>query len=195
LILAAVAVPVAVTATRTPTHAAPAPVALANGIRSASSSTGATSFVLRRTKTAGCRLGALPDRACSPGAFDRGRTAAVICASTFHTSDVRSVPDSVKHQVEVEYGLEPKRYGNTLEIDHIISLELGGANDIANLYPELAPGFRVKDVLENKLHTLVCTGKMTLHTAQRRIAADWVKFYKSVNGTDAVLTGTMPPKP
>jgi hypothetical protein len=30
----------------------------------------------------------------------------------------------------------PKKYGKTLEIDHIVSLELGGSNDIANLYPE-----------------------------------------------------------
>src|SRR3954454_22220726 len=161
VLLAAVAVPVAVTATRTPTHAAPAPVAFASAIRSSSSSSGATTFVLRRTKTAGCTLGALPDRACSPGAFDRGRTTHVICAPSFHTSDVRSVPDSLKHQVEVEYGLEPKRYGDTLEIDHIISLELGGANDIANLYPELAPGYHRKDLLENQLHTLVCNGTMT----------------------------------
>jgi hypothetical protein len=193
VILAAVVVPVAVTATRTPHDAGPAPLALATGITS--SSTGTTSFVLRRTKTAGCTLGPLPDRACSPGAFERGRTAQVLCSAGFHTGDVRSVPDSLKHQVEVEYGLEPKRYGNTLEIDHIISLELGGANDIANLYPELGPGYHTKDVLENQLHKLVCTGKMTLHTAQRRIAADWVKFYKSVTGAEPVLTGTMPPKP
>src|SRR5947208_7854804 len=179
VILAAVAVPVAVTATRSPHDAGPAPLALAAGIRSASSSSGTTSFVLRRTKTAGCKLGPLPDRACSPGAYDTGRTAPVICASSFRTSDVRSVPDSLKHEVEVEYGLEPKRYANTLEIDHIISLELGGANDIANLYPELAPGYHAKDGLENTLHKLVCSGKMTLHTAQRRIAANWITFYKS----------------
>jgi hypothetical protein len=26
------------------------------------------------------------------------------------------------------------KYGKTLEIDHIVSLELGGSNDIANLF-------------------------------------------------------------
>jgi hypothetical protein len=55
--------------------------------------------------------------------------------------------------VEQEYGLGAKHYGSTLEIDHIVSLELGGSNDIANLYPEEAklpgnaPGFHVKDKL------------------------------------------------
>ena len=29
-------------------------------------------------------------------------------------------------------------YGGTLEIDHIVSLEIGGSNDIANLFPEKA---------------------------------------------------------
>ena len=43
------------------------------------------------------------------------------------------MPDSEKHQVEIEYGLAPKGYGSTNEIDHIASLELGGSKDIANL--------------------------------------------------------------
>ena len=64
-------------------------------------------------------------------------------------------------------------YGRTIEIDHIVSLELGGSNDIANLYPEPGSGranYHVKDELENKLHDLVCSGAMTLRAAQRGIA-------------------------
>jgi hypothetical protein len=187
-----VAVPVAVTAVRAPTAEAPAPVAVANGIvNSLQSRANATQLVRARTKSAGCTLGPLPDRACSPGAIVTTRTAKVLCSKSFHTSDVRSVPDSLKRQVEDENGLKPKRYGNTLEIDHIVSLELGGSNDIANLYPELAPGYHVKDVLENKLHALVCRGEITLHTAQRRIAADWTKFYANIFGAAPVTTGGM----
>ena len=98
------------------------------------------------------------------------------------------MPDSEKHQVEVEYGLAPKGYGSTLEIDHIVSLELGGSNDIANLYPEKAtlpgsaPGYHVKDKLENKLHDLVCDGTMSLRNVQRQIAANWQALYKKVFG-------------
>ena len=98
---------------------------------------------------------------------------------------LRNVPDSEKHQVEVEYVLAPKGYGSTLEIDHIVSLELGGSNDIANLFPERvspAPGFRVKDKLENKLHDLVCAGSMSLHAAQVGIATNWRGLYKTVYG-------------
>jgi hypothetical protein len=66
----------------------------------------------------------------------------------------------------------PNGYGSTLEIDHIISLELGGSNDIANLYPEKAslpagaPGFHIKDKLENELHDIVCDGTMARRSAR-----------------------------
>jgi hypothetical protein len=71
------------------------------------------------------------------------------------------------------------------EIDHIVSLELGGSNDIANLFPEKLnahPGYRAKDKLENRLHDLVCDGKMTLSGAQRQIVANWIKLYTRVYG-------------
>ena len=146
---------------------------------------GTTVLLQTRTRTNGCTLGALPDRRCSPGAYYSKLTRPVICAATFRTSSVRNVPDSEKNQVEIEYGLAPRPYGSTLEIDHIVSLELGGSNGIANLFPERAaahPGFHVKDVLENKLHTLVCGGQMALRTAQRQIAANWEGLYKEVFG-------------
>ena len=82
--------------------------------------------------------------------------------------------------MEVEYGLEPRSFGSSLEIDHVVSLELGGSNDIANLFPEKAdshPGYHVKDVLENKLHTLVCTGKISLQAAREEIAANWESLF------------------
>ena len=76
--------------------------------------------------------------------------------------------------------MAPASYGSTLEIDHIISLELGGSNDIANLFPEKAdahPGYRVKDKLENKLHKLVCAGAISLRAAQVGIATNWQRLY------------------
>jgi hypothetical protein len=84
--------------------------------------------------------------------------------------------------------LPKKTYGSTLEIDHIVSLELGGSNDIANLFPEKAtlpgqaPGYHVKDKLENKLHGLVCAGRISLRNAQKQIAANWEALYKKVLG-------------
>ena len=54
--------------------------------------------------------------------------------------------------------------------------DLGGSDDIANLFPERLyahPDYRVKDRLENKLHDLVCSGEMWLRYVQRQIAGDW----------------------
>lgn len=149
---------------------------------------GHTVLLKTQTKTSGCTLGPLPDRRCSPGAYYSGLTKAVICSASFHTSLVRNVPDSEKHQVEIEYGLVPKGYGSSLEIDHLVSLELGGSNDSANLFPEKvtfaahAPGFHAKDKLENKVHDLVCSGQMTLNAARSEIAMNWETLYKRVYG-------------
>jgi len=147
---------------------------------------GVTVLLAKQTKTAGCTLVALPDRQCSPGGYYKKLTKAVICSAGFRTSDYRHVPTAEKHQVEQEYGLAAKSYGSTLEIDHIVSLELGGSNDPANLFPEEAnahPGYHVKDKLENKLHQLVCAGTLNLRRTQRQIATNWISLYTKVFGS------------
>ena len=148
---------------------------------------GTTVLLAAQTKTARCTLGPNPDRTCSPGAYYSRLTKRRICSETFRTSDIRHVTDGTKHAVEIAYGLAPKGYGSTLEIDHIVSLELGGSNAAANLYPEAAapePGYHEKDRLENRLHRLVCAGQLPLGSVQRAIAVDWVALYAKVYGTN-----------
>ncbi len=148
-------------------------------------SLGQTVKLAPRTQTSSCTPGPRPDRQCSPGAYYSGLTRAVLCSSAFRTGSIRNVPDSEKHQVEVEYGMAARSYGRTIEIDHIVSLELGGSNDIANLYPEPGSGlasYHVKDRLENELHDRVCAGAMTLHAAQVGIASNWETLYRRVFG-------------
>jgi hypothetical protein len=139
-----------------------------------------------RTQTTGCTLSPLPDRQCSPGAYAKKLTQELVCSSAFRTGDYRDVPQSLKHAVEIEYGMKPKKYGPTLEIDHIISLQLGGSNDIANLFPEkrdVSPGYKIKDKLENRLHDIVCTEHtMTLRQVQKAIANNWETLYTKVYG-------------
>jgi hypothetical protein len=150
---------------------------------------GSTVLLGKRTKTSGCSLSANPDRRCSPGAYYSGLTKKVICSSSFRTSSIRNVPQLEKYEVESEYGMAQKLYGRTLEIDHIVSLELGGSNDIANLFPERAspaPGYKVKDRLENQLHSMVCLGQKSLRSAQREIATNWQALYLKVYGTNPV---------
>lgn len=73
-----------------------------------------------------------------------------------------------------------KAKGKCCEIDHLISLELGGDNGVANEWPqpyEPRPGAHEKDAVENWLHQQVCSGAMTLPDAQKQIAEDWYSVF------------------
>jgi len=133
-----------------------------------------------RTKTAGCKVAnAMPDHACTPGAIFPTVTKDQVCTSGY-SSTVRNVPTSEKDQVYAEYGIITHTAGQ-YEVDHDISLELGGSNDIANLWPEAAnptPGFHQKDEVENYLHQEVCNGQISLTEAQELISAHWLDVYK-----------------
>jgi hypothetical protein len=97
------------------------------------------------------------------------------------TTALRNVTDAEKKTVCAEYGIAAAECtGANYEIDHIISLELGGSNDISNLFPQPfrpAPGAHEKDQVENWLHARVCSGGISLYAAQRLIARDWYRLY------------------
>ena len=133
-------------------------------------------------KTSGCVInGKFPDKDCTPGAIITTATKDQICQSGY-SSTVRNVPESEKNQVYKEYGIVSRNPGE-YEVDHFISLELGGSNDISNLFPEAAepkPGFHEKDKVENYLHEQVCNGSMTLLQAQTKISSNWLDVYNSL---------------
>lgn len=135
------------------------------------------------TKTARCvRRGGMPDPACTPGATFPDATRERICTRGYAGS-VRHVTQATKRRVFRMYGETPRGPGS-YEVDHLVSLELGGSNDVANLWPEPAeprPGFHEKDEVENWLHRQVCDGRMPLAEAQRRIAGDWYAVYLEIH--------------
>jgi hypothetical protein len=110
--------------------------------------------------------------------------AKVVCTPGY-TKTVRDVPQSVKNQVYRAYGITSHKPGE-YEIDHLVSLELGGSNSIRNLWPEsyvTEPlNAHVKDTLENVLHELVCSGKLSLKEAQKAIATNWIQAYRQYVG-------------
>ena len=161
-------------------------LALLSGCAATSTSTGQQSTGTHQfgvqTKTSGCQAhGGLPDSACTPGAIFPNVTTSQVCTSGYAGS-VRNVPTSEKDQVYAEYGIT-SHYTGQYEVDHLVSLELGGSNDIANLWPELAsptPGFHQKDQVENYLHDQVCSGKITMAQAQQEIATNWLAVYQQM---------------
>jgi len=116
----------------------------------------------------------LSDASCTPGAIFPNATTSQICTPGYAQS-VRNVPQSEKDQVYAEYGITKHAPGQ-YEIDHLVSLEIGGSNDMKNLWPELYTGpynAHMKDQVENFLHAQVCSSKMSLKEAQAEIATNW----------------------
>jgi hypothetical protein len=112
-------------------------------------------------------------------------TLQMICTLGY-TQCVRKVSPAIKNRVYLSYGLIGNHNGycdsrQGCEVDHLISLELGGSNDIKNLWPEPYEGEQfnahVKDRLENFLHTEICAGRISLTKAQKEIATDWKESF------------------
>jgi len=141
----------------------------------------------------------LPNPSVTPGAIAINSKATV--CTTKWGKDARHVTAAMKKQVYAKYGTAPgsgvcawktrtTRAGKTVreacEVDHLISRELGGADDIRNLWPQpytQHPGAHEKDWLENRLHKEVCSGKITPQEAQNQIQTDWYAAYLQRKGT------------
>lgn len=124
------------------------------------------------------KLPLVQDPNLTPGTVDLKGTKGNVCTIGY-TKTVRNVPQSLKRKVFELYNIDPK--SDKFEVDHLISLELGGSNDITNLWPQSYTTFpwnaRDKDALENKLHKMVCKGEISLTDAQNEISSDWTKAY------------------
>ena len=117
--------------------------------------------------------GQLPDPRCTPGSYDPSITRDVICAPGFSTRSYRppaSETDRAKYDVvEPAYGISDVKG----ELDHLVPLELGGSNDLSNLWVEAGKIPNPKDAVEDRLHAEVCDGTISLRTAQADIANNW----------------------
>lgn len=130
----------------------------------------------------GAAAGTLPNKSLTPGAANSQVTQAniqsTICKSGW-TATIRppaSYTTALKIKQVAQYGYKDTKTGD-YELDHLVSLELGGApSDPLNLWPQkyVEPlGAHDKDRIENELHQEVCSGIMTLHAAQQCISTDW----------------------
>lgn len=130
----------------------------------------------------------LPLSPVTPGAINAAVTQAniktTICTSGY-TATIRPPATYTtalkKKQLATTYSMFANKNLGSYEEDHLISLELGGnPSDPKNLWPEPYAnpnGARIKDQVEDKLHTLVCTNKLTLAAAQKLIATNWYAAY------------------
>jgi|ERR1041385_879792 hypothetical protein len=132
----------------------------------------------------------LPDPDCSPGAINPTLTVEILRTKGFTTKCVRDQITSAaeKRKTYTFYNIKPPKNNSgktqTCELDHIISLQLGGADTLENLWPQCGPSgvalnkrfFKQKDTVENFLAREVKAGRMSLEDAQQGIASDWTQF-------------------
>lgn len=131
----------------------------------------------------------LPVTSCTPGSVRSDITdatkAATICNPHWSTRTIRapqSETDRLKTIAMAVYGV-PASARATTELDHEEPLELGGSNDVSNLWAQRSDlpgqGFRnSKDDVENRLHAAVCgripgVRPVALRDAQVAIARNW----------------------
>ena len=113
----------------------------------------------------------LPHSKLTPGDTFPGVTASDVCTPGW-ASEHRHVTEEMRDRVFEEY--RRVEGPDCCKLDHLIPLELGGSNDIKNLWPQPdkpLPGWADKDDLENELHAEVCEGTLTLSDAQHCIAS------------------------
>lgn len=124
-----------------------------------------------------------PDPRLTPG--DTVTTDIHVVCQLGYAQQAREITETEKRQVFRLYGIgaqNARRY----QIDHLISLALGGSNAVRNLWPQSLNtqpynAYR-KDELENKLRELVCAGDLPIRQAQVEISSDWIEAYKKYLG-------------
>jgi hypothetical protein len=123
-----------------------------------------------------------PDPKLTPGAV-LTTDATKICVKGY-AKTVRHTSGALKAEIYREYGIS--RTDGHFEIDHLISLGLGGADVKENLWPESFDtqpwNAHVKDKLEDRLHAMVCAGQIKLEEAQHAVSSDWIAAYQKYVG-------------
>jgi len=127
--------------------------------------------------------GPRPNATLTPGDA-RPITSAEACRVSSAVVVVKDIPVETQRQVFQAYGINPAQPGE-FEVDYLITPDLGGTASVRNLWPQPYSArwnARQKDQLEERLHEMVCSGRMDVATAQREIAADWIGAYRKFVG-------------
>ena len=123
------------------------------------------------------------------------RSLSVLKNPQFVTDCLRDKATTAKKKAEAYdwYGVKhpTNNVGQNMvcELDHLVSLELGGADTLDNIWPQCGPSrvelnrryFKRKDLVEMWLGAQVKAGAISLDDAQRGIAEDWTQFLDDAN--------------
>jgi len=116
----------------------------------------------------------LPDPKLTPGAV-RTIEPEVYCHQ--RTGPLRRISAATKDSVYKAFGWSLKKHPKG-EIDHLVPLELGGADVRQNLWFQPAPEFYAKDSVENWARKQVCAGLLNGVWVQELFKTDWTHLYQ-----------------
>ncbi len=136
-----------------------------------------------------------PDARCTPGGVNPSVTMETLRNPAWRTRCLRNceTSEAQKHIAYSWYAITKPRENSeenqVCELDHLIPLELGGADGMGNLWPECGPAdaplrernFKIKDRVENYLADEVRAGRIPLAEAQHGIARDWSQYLPAAN--------------
>ena len=141
----------------------------------------------------------VPDKRCTPGGMVPDLSADVLRSRLWRTKCIRNCQSSEaeKHTVYDWYDLPKPIHNNgknqVCELDHLVPIELGGADGLGNIWPQCGPNevalhdryFKRKDEVEGYLATKVRDGDMSLDEAQRGIASDWTQYLPAAERSES----------
>ncbi|MDR3561796.1 MAG: hypothetical protein P4N59_10225 [Negativicutes bacterium] len=129
----------------------------------------------------------LPDRKVTPGAINpkivadpSGKSIMVngveanVCAKSFSSDPYRTSTEAMNRQVCETYEVKGCPSAEKGQFDHLIPLQIGGADAINNLWWQPEPDHTVKTQVEGTLKDLICTGRISLQFAQQCMQHNWV---------------------
>jgi hypothetical protein len=94
--------------------------------------------------------------------------------------DRKGVTEEMERHLFDRYHI-PWRRRPEFKVDHLIPIELGGADVMENLWPQslYARPYSVerKELLTRNLVSRVASGKMSLAQAQKEISEDWISCF------------------
>ena len=135
----------------------------------------------------------LPNQQVTPGATNSMVTQenvhSTICVSGY-TKTIRPSTSYTNHlkfsQLDSGYNYKGDTRASDYEEDHLGPLEVGGSpTSVKNLWPEpwlISWNAGKKDQLENKIHSLVCSGALTLVEGQKIFMTSWILGYQKYVG-------------
>ena len=131
----------------------------------------------------------LPNPQVTPGAINpavnQSNIYSTICVSGY-TKTIRPPSSYTNHikysQLDSGYNYRGDTNASDYEEDHLVPLEVGGnPSSVKNLFPQpwlVTWNAGKKDRLEDKMHSLVCSGTISLAAAQKVFITNWIIGYK-----------------